>query len=254
MRTLRALFYILALGMAQGLDAQVQAPGLLEYVLEDLQGSEIQVREGGTPDWVAAQEGQVLEPGDEIRTGETSQAVLSLAGETILRLGEKTNLLVEELSANGQGGFVSRLKLEAGRFLADVKRNLATSRSTFEVEANGVVCGVRGTIFEVTADRDRFDLCVQEGGVQVQEGGGPRLVQAGQSAGYRLGRFLLLRQLDRREGARFHEWRKLRKAVLAKRLQRLEDIEKNLRKPWKRKHPRLKKAILRKALQQNRRP
>jgi hypothetical protein len=72
--------------------------------------------------------------------------------------------------------------------------------------------------------------------------------------GYRLGRFLLLRKLDRNEGARFHDWRKHRKTVLAKRLQRLEDIRKDIRKPWKRKSPRLKKDLSRKALDRVRRP
>jgi len=235
-------FFLGAIQIAQGGEPTPGTSTSVEYVLEDLQGN-VQVREAGTSTWAKAEEGQVVEAGDQVRTGDGSQATLSLAGETNLHLGAKGDLTVEEITGNGQGGFVSRLKLLTGRFLADVKKNITANRSTFEVEANGVVCGVRGTVFEVVADPDHFDLCVHEGGVQVQEGKNPRLVKAGQVAGYRLGRFLLLRKLDRHEGARFQEWRKLRRVVLLKRLQRLEDVRKNIRKPWKRRHPRSKKAV-----------
>jgi ferric-dicitrate binding protein FerR (iron transport regulator) len=244
---------LLALGPVQATLGAEPTPGPtpVEYVLEDLQGN-VQVREAGTSSWVRAEEGQVLEGGDQVRTGDQGKATLSLAGETNLQLGPKGDLTVEEISGNGQGGFVSRLKLLTGKFLADVKKNITASRSTFEVEAGGVVCGVRGTVFEIEADPERFDLCVHEGGVQIQEGKEHRLVKGGQAARYRLGRFLLLRKLDRREGARFHEWRKFRRVVLAKRLQRLEDIRKNIREPWKRRHHR-QKAMLQKNAMRDRR-
>jgi ferric-dicitrate binding protein FerR (iron transport regulator) len=250
MRILSAALTLLVLGTTQTLRGGEPTPGTaapMEYVLEDLQGN-VQVREGGTSTWTRAEEGQVLEAGDQVRTGDGSQAALSLAGETNLQLGPKGDLTVEEIANNGQGGFVSRLKLLTGRFLADVKKNIAANRSTFEVEANGVVCGVRGTVFEIMADPDHFDLSVHEGGVQVQEGKNPRLVKSGQAASYRLGRFLLLRKLGRHEGARFQEWRKFRRTVLLKRTQRLEDVRKNIRKPWKRRHPRSKKAVLQRNL------
>jgi len=250
MRILSAVLTFLVLGTTQTLRGGEPTPTTVapvEYVLEDLQGS-VQVREAGASSWAKAEEGQVLESGDQVRTGDGGQAVLSLAGETDLQLGPKGDLTVEEISGNGQGGFVSRLKLLTGRFLADVKKNITATRSTFEVEAGGVVCGVRGTVFEIQAEPDRFDLSVHEGGVQVQEGKDHRLVKGGQAAGYRLGRFLLLRKLDRREGARFHEWRKFRRVVMMKRLQRLEDIRKNIRKPWKRRHHRQKSLLQKNAV------
>ncbi len=251
------LFFILACGFGSPLwaeEAPMAPADPVAYVVEDIQGSQVQVLEDGAKDWAPAEEGQVLETGDEIKVGAESEATLMLQGETSVHLDENSGFKVEEVSGNGTGGFVSRLKFLAGHLLADVKKNLDESRSTFEIETNGVVCGVRGTAFELNQSGEGSDLSVQEGKVETTGKGDTRMVGAGNFSSFRLGRFLLMRRLEKREGVRFLRWREFRKKVFQKRLQRLEDIRKHRRKPWRRRHARLKRAMLRHMIRANNRP
>ncbi len=235
--------------------ADVAASGQepVEYVIEDIQGSNVQVLEDGERAWEPAQEGQVLESGDEIKVGEKSETTLMLQSETSVHLNEQCDLKVGRIEANGDGGFWSRLQLLAGRILADVKKNLEDSRSTFEVEANGVVCGVRGTAFEVTAQDTGAQVATQEGEVEVGNDAGTYRVTAGNFSSFKDGRLRMRRRLARSEIRRFERWRSFRQGVLKKRLRRLADIRQHVRKPWIRRHPHLRKRFLRHEAREKRR-
>lgn len=214
------------------------APQPVEYVIEDIQGSNVQVLEEGQSQWEPAQEGQVLESGDEIRTGAGSQANLMLQAETSIHLNEQTDMKVDQISANTDGGFLSHLKILAGMVLADVKKNLQDSHSSFEVESNGVICGVRGTAFEVNAQADgTAQVLTHEGKVEVSNGGESHMVAAGNFSSFYRGRLRSQRLLDRMETQRFQRWRAFRQVLYKKHFQRLSDIRMHRRQLWHRRHP-----------------
>ncbi len=209
-----------------------------EYIVEDIHGNNVQVLEGGTKEWEQTQEGQVLENGDEIKTGTDSEATLMLQSETSVHLSPGSDLKVGQVEPNENSGFVSRLELLFGGILADVKKNLQDSHSTFEVDSNGVVCGVRGTAFEVETKGDNVLASTHEGNVEVTGSNGvSRTVSAGTASSFQRGMFRLERRLDRKQIERFEKWREFRGFVMKKRMRRIEALRHHLRKPWKRRHP-----------------
>jgi hypothetical protein len=230
-------FYLIPLsGFSQAPAADAAgAAEPVQYVLEDIQGSQVQVLEAGADGWAAGEEGEVLEPGDEVKVGEGSEATLTLQSDTSVHLDAGTDLTVAQIAANHQGGFLSRLKVKAGRILADVRKNLEDSQSSFEVEANGVICGVRGTAFEVEANGDDVQTLTHEGTVEVKSGNQDNLVKAGNAFSFRRGRFMAQRLLDRDEIGRFQKWRAFRAKVFEKHRLRLENIHKGIRRAWVRR-------------------
>ncbi len=238
-----SLFFVFpTLGTAQTSSSAAASPEPAEYVIEDIQGN-VQVLEAGSKDWETAQEGQVVESGDEVKAGDNSEATLMMESETSVHLAADTDVKVDQIQANDTGGFLSHLEVFAGNILADVKKHLEASHSTFEVESSGVICGVRGTAFEVTAQDGTAQVATHEGAVEVGNGTESHMVNAGNFSEFQSGKFHLARQLNRQEMDRFAKWREFRKRVFQKRRQRLEDIRNHKRTAWVRKHPRLERAI-----------
>lgn len=229
-------------GLSQTSNATPASSEPVEYIIEDIQGN-VRVLEEGAKDWEAAQEGQVVESGDEVKVGDNSEATLMMQSETAVHLSADTDMKVDQIEANGTGGFLSHLEVFAGNILADVKKHLEESRSTFEVESSGVVCGVRGTAFEVSAQNGTAQVATHEGAVEVGNGAESHMVNAGNFSEFQRGKFQSTRRLDRREMDRFAKWREFRKRVFQKRFQRLQDIRNHKRTAWVRKHPRMERAI-----------
>jgi hypothetical protein len=245
--------FVLPLGaQTQTNNTQTQAAEPVEYTIEDIQGT-VQVLEDGSKDWEPAEEGQVLEGGDEVKTGDNSEASLTMQSETSVHLGTDTDMKVDQIKPNETGGFLSQLQVLAGSILADVKKHLEESHSSFEIESNGVVCGVRGTAFELTAEGDTAQIATHEGSVAVGSGNETHLVEAGNFSKFQKGKFLLQRKLDQKEIERFQKWRALRQRIFKRRLQRLEEIRDHKRAVWVRKHPHLAKTLLKKELRKKRR-
>jgi ferric-dicitrate binding protein FerR (iron transport regulator) len=236
------LFLTPLMGVSQTADTAAKTDPM-EYVIEDIHGSKVQVLEEGETQWETAVEGQAVDSGDEIKVGEGSEATLVLENETSVHLSEKSDMKIENIAVNQTGGFLSRLQVLAGLLLADVKKNLQDSHSTFEVESNGVVCGVRGTAFEVNAQGDSSQVSTHEGKVEVSSGNESHVVTAGNASSFQRGKFLSLRRLERSEIERFQKWRTFRQVVRQKRLQRIAEIQNHKRQPWIRKHPHLGKAM-----------
>jgi hypothetical protein len=227
-----------SLGLSQGA-GQVQP---VEYIIEDIQGPDVQVLEEGSKTWEAAQEGQVVESGDQVKTGKNSEATLTLESDTTVHLDPNSTMKVDQIAANETGGFLSRLEIMAGNLLADVKKNLLDSHSAFEVSANGVVCGVLRT-------------ATHEGKVEVVDRDHvSHFVEAGNVSTFNKGHFRLQRRLERREMARFQQWRQYRKGVFQKRLQRLLDIREHRRPAWRRhnSHPGAHRGLGKRILNQRR--
>src|SRR5579859_169427 len=161
---------------------QVQAPPAaapaVEYEMEDLKGK-VSVIPAGSTQAEPAEEEETIEEGDEVVTGNASQASLALNELTMVHLSENSHLKVSGLSANDSNGFVTRLKLLTGRVLAEVQ-SLTESKSSFEVESGGVVCGVRGTAFEMQKQGEVVHTSTFHGAVEVQHHAQTQLVQAGE--------------------------------------------------------------------------
>jgi FecR protein len=97
----------------------------------------------------ALQAGSEIELNDTIDVGPASNLKLTLTDESVLMLGERSRLIIDEATFEGQDrkGFAARLGF--GKIWAKVKKALAGSDSKFEVQTDRAVAGVRGTIFRV---------------------------------------------------------------------------------------------------------
>ena len=117
----------------------------------------------------------------------------------------------------------------AGRVLSEVK-NLARARSSFEVESGGVICGVRGTAFEVERVGERVETATYEGEVEVKAGDALERVKKGYRYAFQKNRVHLKRRLDRTEKDRFEKWMKHHKDLREKRIKRLKALKAKTKK------------------------
>src|SRR5436190_5083051 len=97
-----ALLFIVLLTLASGsLRAQPAAPGVpttAPYAIIELEGT-VEVSRAGSPLWDPARVDQPLLPGDRVRTGDRSRAVVRLSDRTLIRKGPRT--LIEIPAAKG---------------------------------------------------------------------------------------------------------------------------------------------------------
>jgi|GEM_PF-3134481 len=216
-----SLFSFLFLLIASNASADIE-PSLEDllpvYFITDIQGlRNVQILKDGDNEWRRAKEGERLEEGDRILVGDDTEIILSLKGETWVHLDENTELWVSQLNENQTGGFLSRLKLLTGAILSDVKKDLSASNSTFELDAGGVVCGVRGTIFETSINGDNVQTATEEGLVQVTTSRGSGQVGAGNTCSASKGRSPLIHPSTEGTKTRFQTWRRIRQNLREKR-------------------------------------
>jgi hypothetical protein len=93
-----------------------------------------------------------LAKSDEIKTGDDGNAYLEFQKGGVVEVGPNSDATVKNLDTGGKD-FKARFFLAWGWFKAKVQK-LTTSSSSFEVDAGGVVAGVRGTVFGVNYDKD----------------------------------------------------------------------------------------------------
>ncbi|MEW6282677.1 MAG: FecR family protein [Candidatus Eremiobacterota bacterium] len=105
----------------------------------------------------------VLTSGWKIRTGEKSAADLLLWDESLIRLHDKTEVIIVDLTETEQGNFVRKLQLTTGRVWADVQKR--DGANTFEVKGPQAVAAVKGTSFVVETLEDAE---VGDAGTEVQ--------------------------------------------------------------------------------------
>jgi hypothetical protein len=196
----------------------------VQYILDNIQG-QVHVLSKGVMVPETAQEDQVVLAGDTIVTGPKSQVSLVLNAKTMVQVSENSQVTVGELSKKGSMGFFSRLKLSFGKVLSQVEK-LATSHSTFEVEAGGVVCGVRGTAFEVSTEGTTILNSTFEGAVEMKTGSKTQTVAADHHSEYSgdRGEFLLQRVVTDRERERFQNWKKFQDLAIQRQKGREEAL------------------------------
>lgn len=130
---------------------------------------------------VAQKDSTVVE-GESIVTDKNSKATLQLFDGSKLDISPGTNFQLAKLQKPSVQDKVMQFKLFVGKLFASVKK-LASSKSSFEIEAGGVVCGVRGTQFSLDYNpgQSKVDLSVIEGTVYANSGGNSNVFTAGQN-------------------------------------------------------------------------
>jgi len=116
---------------------------------------------------------------DRIVTGKKSRAFFQFKDGGTVEVGPDSDLFVREIEADPKT-LRARFLLNYGRMKATVKK-LTGARSAFEVEAGGVVAGVRGTTFGVEYDPEEKKTVTKtyEGMIYALSGGKESLVKEG---------------------------------------------------------------------------
>lgn len=179
------------------------------YVLDQIQGTALILPPGGAKP-VIAEADVTVQPGDEIITKPDSEVSLAFNDSAMVRISGGSEVKVEELDRPDKNSFVSRLKLITGLVLSQVAK-LGQGRSSFEVETGGVVCGVRGTVFEVQKDKNLVQSNTYEGVVEMKnKDGSAQKVPADRHSAFDTDQQLFLIQsvLTKKEQERYRDWQK----------------------------------------------
>ncbi len=104
--------------------------------------------------------------GETVRVDQDSLAALRFFDGSNVEINPNSQLMITSMNHPTDQQKEIRLRLMAGWVLAKVEK-LKTASSLFEIEAGGVVCGVRGTQFSVEYEpnQETVDLKVMEGTV-----------------------------------------------------------------------------------------
>lgn len=190
------------------------------YVLDQIKGTVLVLPQGASKP-VTAEADQVVQIGDEITTNPGSEASLTFNGAAMVQLSGGSDLKVGDLARPNEKGFLSRLKLLGGQVLAQVEK-MGKSHSVFEIESGGVVCGVRGTAFEVEKDGALVQTNTYEGVVEMDKEKFSQKVPAGKHSEFSTDKNLFLRQriLNDREEERYRNWQKYRELITRRQAER----------------------------------
>ncbi len=104
--------------------------------------------------WIAIKVGDALYQGDRLRTKEKSRLEAKLPDGSLLRLGESSELKLEQVEVNKKEKQKKKVKarLFFGKVWAAVTEMFGED-SHFEVSTDNAVAGVRGTRFEAARDQ-----------------------------------------------------------------------------------------------------
>ncbi len=124
-----------------------------------------------------------IQEGERVITGKESSATLVMFDGSQLKISAKSAVTLSKLQKPSPEDKILEFKLLVGHILAKVKK-LTSSSSSFEVDAGGVVCGVRGTQFamEYIPKTHSLFLNVVEGSVFTRFGPKEVTFAAGQKA------------------------------------------------------------------------
>ena len=155
-----------------------------EAVVTMIEGTAHVFAKGATAGFELKKENK-LKRGEEIRVGANSRVEIRFPDGTVMRLAEKSRLVMDEVlyDRNTENKNV-KVNLAVGKLWANVKK-LVTPDSTVEVRISNAVAGVRGTVYRVNVEEDNSALVkVYDGSVYVtnppkdESGKPPREVSA----------------------------------------------------------------------------
>jgi hypothetical protein len=138
----------------------------------------------GADETIAISVGDILKAGDRIHTGPKSAVSLKFADQSVLLVGESSEVLFDALSSyQGVGMLDTRMRLQHGRVenrVTPFKR----SESRYEIHTPSAVAVVRGTDFRVSSDIDDAETRneVSNGEVEVIAQGVSVSLKAGEGA------------------------------------------------------------------------
>lgn len=145
--------------------------------LEVLDGAVAVSRDGNT--FVMGQDGDMLQEGDVIRTGDGAHAVLTFFDGSVIELEPNSEIRVETLQATSAGDLLMTMQQTIGRSWHVVSRTLSPD-SKYEVRTPAATAAVRGTAFLVTVTAQGVANVQTTDGVVGMAGGGQEvLVPAG---------------------------------------------------------------------------
>jgi len=145
-----------------------QGMTLVRTATLEAMGGVVEVRPAGSGTWLPASPVQLLKPGDRIRTGSSSTAVLAFFDGSKTALEAGTELTILEMRSRRDGSAkVIVLYQQRGQTYHRV-RPLPDPASRFEVETPAAVTVVHGTEFAVAVKADgTTEVKVREGRVKV---------------------------------------------------------------------------------------
>ena len=138
--------------------------------LAEVRGT-VEVQSASSTDWRAATEGEEVQVGETLRTGDSSSANIEWGDRGESRLEAQTQLTVSAIPNDplATSQVVIRLRLSSGRVWSRLLK-VFDLQSVFSVETNGVVATTRGTTFGVEASSSGTRVAVTESVVAVSVG------------------------------------------------------------------------------------
>lgn len=168
--TLSALEAAVLVGAPAPARAQGSTIGSLS-VTRQVQVSRAAVASGGTPEYIPATQGQGVFAGQGVRTLKRSQAQIAFTDGSMLRVGERTDLVVQDT------GTLRNIRLQRGVVWLKVAKGVNT-----QVETPSATAVARGTVFTVDTRADGATrLTVYESSVDLNISGQTLTVNAGET-------------------------------------------------------------------------
>jgi len=166
-RNLAAVVLIVALALGLGSSAVLapEANALVSISTLTVVDGAVLISHDGA-DFTSAREGDVLGAGDTIRTGTGAAAEITYFEGSSVRLEADTEIVVERLRTEADGGTVIGMMQTLGRTWHVVTK-LISGSSRYEVRTPSSTASVRGTIFAVDV---RFDADGPSATVTTSEG------------------------------------------------------------------------------------
>ena len=153
-RNLAAVVLIVALALGVGSSAVLapEADALVSISTLTVVDGAVLISHGGA-DFTPARDGDVLNAGDTIRTGTGAAAEITYFEGSSVRLEADTEIVVERLRTEADGGTVIGMMQTLGRTWHVVTK-LISGSSRYEVRTPSSTASVRGTIFAVDVRLD----------------------------------------------------------------------------------------------------
>jgi hypothetical protein len=115
-----------------------------------------EVQRGGA--WTALAQGATVQLGDHVRTAAASRLKLLFRDDSVVTLGERSELVIDAQMAGAAPS--SSFSLMLGKMRAVVADRYGASGAKFEVKSPTAIAGVRGTSFFASYDKDRDETQV----------------------------------------------------------------------------------------------
>ncbi len=171
------LIVIIVMGIICGAAAAQQTSA--ERVTVSAAVGKVEVRSPRTGKWREVRAGMPVRMKWDIRTYVESSVDLKFENGTILKLGEKTVLNLEQLIKNNKlKATRTTIKVPAGKVWANVKK-LVNQKSEFQFKTPTAVAAIRGTQLGIEAAPEESKIQVFEGRVEVTNNKSSKKVMVG---------------------------------------------------------------------------